>query len=405
MRVCLFGSYRKSSNGIPSNGTGDLIKEICEQQGFETTQCHEASPFRGSAAKAYARLFLKHRKMDYDVMIIPTGNMTTLPLAKMIHRRPMVYFPTLSFYDTLVNARKKIRPDSLLAKIVRFVDKAACSWADLVVLESTFQIEYFVREFGLPRGKFRQLWLAAYEPFFTPLPFKEGTGEFVVLYFGTFIPATGVETIVRAANLLRDREDVRFVLCGNGQMYPEVTRYAEEHRIPNIRFAGKVKFPSLIRHIKGSDVCLGLFSTSDKSMGAMPNKISQALASAKPLITMDTPTTREAGLEDGENCLLTRSDSPEELAECILRLRDDDALRRRVAMHGNRTYRERLSTGVAGKMLGQHIREVCEKQKTGRFRRDRLDVRLWASVLCFLVILLLPKYRHVLRGVDHNGNP
>ncbi len=70
MRVCLFGSYVKSTRGIPSGSTGDLLKYILKSQGFETVECHEV-PLNSSIVKVYIRLFLRHRKIDYDVMIIP----------------------------------------------------------------------------------------------------------------------------------------------------------------------------------------------------------------------------------------------------------------------------------------------------------------------------------------------
>ncbi len=118
---------------------------------------------------------------------------------------------------------------------------------------------------------------------------------------------------------------------------------------------------SLVQQINDSDVCMGLFGTSDKCKGSMSNKINQILASAKPLVTISTPTTREASLADGENCMLVHSDSPGELARCILQLRDDDGLRRRVAMQGRRHYAERLSIDQSGRQLNRYIRDVCGK--------------------------------------------
>ena len=357
--MCLFGSYVRSANGIPSNNSGELLKAICESQGHETAECHEHCDSYGQVIGVYIRLFLKHRRIDYDVMIIPWKGIVTLPLAKLIHKKPIVYFPTLLIYETLVTYRKKIHKNSLRAKFVRFAEKTACRWADLVVMESTFQIEFFVREYGLPREKFRRLWPAAYEPLFAPLPFKERTDEFVVLYFGTFIPMSGVEAIAKAAKQLSDEKDITFVFCGSGQGEDEIRQYAKQNRLSNMRFLGLLTSSPLLECIQGSDVCLGLFQINDKMKGSMPNKINQALSSAKPLITLSTPTTREAGLVDKENCMLVQSDSPEELARCILQLRDDDVLRRRVAMQGRLHYLKRLSIDRSGRQLDRYMRSLC----------------------------------------------
>ncbi len=361
MRVCLFGSYARSTNGIPSNSSGELLKVICESQGFETVECHEDCHSYGSAIKAYIRLFLKHRRISYDVMIIPWRGIITLPLARLVHRGPIIYFTPIPIYASLTDAYN-LPKNSLRAKFAHFAERTACRWADLAITESTFQIDYFVREYGLPRERFRRLWPAAYEPLFAPLPFKERTDEFVVLYFGTFIPTYGTKVITEAADRLRGEKDITFVFCGSGQDEPVVRRYAEEAGLSNIRFRGMLPALSLAQQIKDSDACLGVFGTSDKCKGSMLNKINQTLSSAKPLITISTPATREAGLADKKNCMLVQSDSPEELARCILQLRDDDVLRRRVAMQGRRHYIERLSIDQAGRQLGRCIRDVCGKE-------------------------------------------
>ena len=260
------------------------------------------------------------------------------------------------------SVRKEIPKNSLKARILRFAEKTAYRCSDLVITESTFQIDYFVREFGLPREKFRRFWPAAYEPLFKPIPFKERTDEFVVLYFGGFIPTYGTKVIVEAAGRLRGEKDITFVFCGGGQDEPKVRRYAEEAGLSNVRFRGMLPTLSLVQQIKDSDVCLGLFGTSDKCKGSMANKINQTLSSAKPLVTIDTPTTREAGLVDKKNCMLVQSDSPEELARCILQLRDDDDLRRRVAIQGRRHYLEKLSVDQSGRQLSRYIRDVCSRK-------------------------------------------
>jgi len=41
------------------------------------------------------------------------------------------------------------------------------------------------------------------ETIYQPIPYKEPTQEFKVLYFGTFIPLHGTNTIVEAAKILR----------------------------------------------------------------------------------------------------------------------------------------------------------------------------------------------------------
>jgi len=156
MKVCFFGSYEKDSFGIPSGNGGELLKKILESQNVEVIECHEKIQNFESFIVTYFKIFFKHRKLKYDIMMIPWRGILTLPLAKLIHKKPIIYFPAFSIYDTLVNDRKKIKKDSFKAKFVHFVDKIACKWSDMIILESIEEIKYFVewmRDYVMDKNK------------------------------------------------------------------------------------------------------------------------------------------------------------------------------------------------------------------------------------------------------------
>jgi len=303
-KVCLFGSYVKNTNGIPSGNGGDLIEKLLKKQNIDVIICHYDVNSILTFLKGYVKLFFKHRKIKYDIIIIPWKGILTLPLLKLIHRKPIVYFPAFSIYDTLVNDRKKIKEKSIQAKVIHYVDKMACKWSDLIILESTAEINYFVDEFNLPRGKFHQLPLSADESIFSPIPIKQPGNNFIVLFFGTFIPLHGVTTIVESAKNLQEFNKIQFVICGEGQTKLEVEKFVVKNNLKNIKFLGLVSKEELLKNIKISDVCLGIFGDTTKSEKVLTNKIFQILASQKPLITRESPATNEANLIHEKNCLL-----------------------------------------------------------------------------------------------------
>ncbi|GAG66233.1 unnamed protein product, partial [marine sediment metagenome] len=61
----------------------------------------------------------------------------------------------------------------------------------------------------LNEKKFKRIWVGADESIFYPIKQKE-TGDFVVLFFGTFIPLQGVETIIKSAKKLENQKDIRY---------------------------------------------------------------------------------------------------------------------------------------------------------------------------------------------------
>jgi glycosyltransferase involved in cell wall biosynthesis len=88
----------------------------------------------------------------------------------------------------------------------------------------------------------------------------------------------------------------------------------------------------------------------------IPNKAFQALASAAPLVTADTPAAREL-LVDGESALLVPAGDPQALATAVRTLAADQELSRRIAARGRATYERRASETV----LGARWRGIIER--------------------------------------------
>lgn len=358
MKVCFFGTYVKDSYGIPSGNGGTLLKMILEKQKVAVIECHDPSKNLLGLVGAYASLLSKHRRLDYDIMLIPWRGVLTIPLAKLIHKKPIVYFPAFSIYDTLVNDRKKFKKNSIKAKFAHFVDSLSCKWSDRIALESTAEIDYFVKEFGLPKEKFFQIPLAADESIFYPQSKDKSNDKFTILFFGSFIPLHGIKTIVKAATILQNNNDISFTICGNGQTKPEIEELIKKNNLKNMNLVGLISKEELLENIKNSDVCLGIFGDTLKAQKVVTNKAFQILASKKPLITMESPAATESGLENNENCILVPAADPQRLAEAILSIKDNPQKRDQIASNGYKLYNEKLSMDFVGKKLVKVLEEI-----------------------------------------------
>jgi len=359
MKVCFFGSYQKTTNNIASGNGGVLLKKILETQDVEIIECQEDVNTIPSFFKAYTKLFFKHRKLKYDAMIIPWRGIITLPLAKLIHRGPIIYFPAFSIYDTLVNDRKRVKKNSLRARIIHLIDKIGCQYADRIILESTEEIKYFVKEFGISKNKFNQYWLSSDESIFFPSVSEVDKHFFRILIFGTFIPLHGIDTIVQAANILKDQKDILFTICGDGQTKPEIEKLVSDGNRRNVKLLGLVSIDKLLDLLNNSDVCLGIFGNSMKAKKVLTNKVYQILASKKPLITMESPTAIEAKLKSGINCILVPPSNPEKLADAILFMKNNRNKCQQIADAGFNTYLEEMSMKIVGMRLVGIIKNVC----------------------------------------------
>ena len=350
MKVCIFiGSYDFRED--------KLFQKVLETQNIEVIGCREEIHSISSGIKAYFKMFFRHRKLDYDVMIIPWRGILTFPLAKLVCNKPIIFWSNLSIYHTLIEDRKIASPKSLKAKIIHFVEKYVINHSDMIITESRAQGDFFINEYNLDEKKLRNSVNSADETKFLPMPLKEQTKEFVVTFFGSFLPAHGTETIIEAAKILSKEKDIVFNFCGEGLLKKTTEGLTKKYQLKNVKFLGHLEVDVLLQYIKDSDVCLGLFGKSVKAENVIPNKILQILATQKPLITMDSKAIKEI-VVNGKNCILVPPGNPQKLAEAILILKNDPLMREEIALKGHRLYLEKLSMNETGKRLVGFFKEV-----------------------------------------------
>ena len=146
----------------------------------------------------------------------------------------------------------------------------------------------------------------------------------VVLFSGSHRPWHGVENLVAAARLVRNREDIVFVLAG-GDHVAEATVFRG-------RFLGRVPYAEMPEVSASADLSVAPYDRSQlKSLELgffwSPLKIFEALASGIPMITLDIKPLHDIVRADQEGMFFKEND-PADLARAIVALADDPNRRR-----------------------------------------------------------------------------
>ena len=221
------------------------------------------------------------------------GVCDVLALAPLARARkvPIVWDMFMSLYDTVVNDRQLLAPSHPLAKLLARLERRALRNADLVFLDTAEHARHVERLHALPEGKCGSVWVGAelshFPPSRSPSPTRT-KHALRVLFYGQFIPLHGIATIIRAARLLQE-ESVEWTLIGLGQEAPGIGAMLDEDPLPKLKWIEWVEYGELQRFIEDSDVCLGIFGSSDKAQSVIPNKVFQIVAAGRPLITRDSP--------------------------------------------------------------------------------------------------------------------
>lgn len=397
MRVCYFGTYdlHYSRNRI-------LIEGL-KRNGVEVVECHvplwQGTSDKVSAARrgwrrpglvlravrAYSALLQQVRTVhDIDVLVLGYMGQLDAFLARIVanQRKIPLVLDVFMSVGLIVRERRLARPGDALDRLVGWLERSACRLADMAWLDTSFYVDYFRQRYQLPATIFRLIPTGADDRYFYPVAdvdsepgpalssVKAQGGPFIVSYVGKYVPLHGISTIIRAAALLRS-EGVHFEMIGDGEARPAAVALAQQLGADNVTFVGWVEKTHLARRLAPSDVCLGVFGRQRQGMVTVPNKVYEGLAMRKPVITGRTPAA-EAVFESGRHLLLVPLEDPAALADAIRQVRDDAALRDRLAQAGYRLYQERYTPTALGSLAKCHLLELLE---VGTLRETGAGVR------------------------------
>ena len=333
-----------------------------------------AGQLASELARAHLRLAAGHRRgVTFDVVLVGYPGHLSVPFAWAVarfRRAPLVFDPLVSLYDTFVGDRGLVGGQGVAARTavaaVRAADRLAFRLPDLVLADTEAHAAYYREALGVRGDATAVVPVGA-------LPVAAATGSarnlapdepMVVFQYGKWSPLHGAETVLAAAELLRERAvPVRFVMAGEGQLSGELRRRVADRGLTNVEWLGMLSHAELRRRTLAADVCLGVFGTSAKAARVVPNKVYDALACGRPIVTADTPAAREV-LRDGEEALLVPAGSAEALAAAIERLRDGGE-RLRLGTNALALYRERFTPLVLGAALLGRLEDLCARRRRG----------------------------------------
>ena len=109
--------------------------------------------------------------------------------------------------------------------------------------------------------------------------------KFVVGYVGTIGIANALEYLIEAANLLKNNNDIHFVLVGKGGELERLKKYCEEYELLNVTFIDPIPQVQIQSMLKMFDICyLGWYKKEIYKYGVSANKIFDYMYSGKPIL-------------------------------------------------------------------------------------------------------------------------
>ena len=305
------------------------------------------------------RLLRTLHPSDADVVLVGFPGHADVPVARLgsARQRTPVLFDAFVSLSESAEDRGHVRPDGLAAKRYWLEDRVACRFATRTILDTDTHASYFADSIGVPSSRLRRVWVGADDDVIKPGSTPDDS-VFRVFVYASFIPLHGLEHVVRAAHLLEQHDDgIRIEIVGAGDTEARIRQLASELDVRSVQFLGRRPYEELPTLMAASHACLGIFGTSGKAQRVIPNKVFDALAAARAVITGDTPAAREV-LTHADTAWLCPPGDPRALADSILALRAAPDARARIARRGHELFQQKFCIDAIAADLAPIVLEV-----------------------------------------------
>jgi len=321
-------------------------------------------------AFAYPRLTWRLARVSKpDLLLIGYPGVLDAFIATFVGRIrgiPVAWDVFISLYDTIVEDRKMVRPNSVTARLLHSLEQRALRRVDLAFMDTQAHARRIERLFDLPPRSCGAVWVGNETEHFaarvTQSP-RAGDSPMKVLFYGQFIPLHGISTIIGAARILKDAP-IEWTLIGRGQEAAKIRAMLESDPLPKVRWVEWVDYDKLRDWIAEADLCLGIFGASEKAASVIPNKVFQIVAAGRPLVTRDSPAIRELLLPNAGCAYLVPSADPGALADAVQEHFDAGNWKHGVSCH------HELLEAIGEKAIGSQFFDLIQHSLLGRGTRQ-----------------------------------
>ncbi|MCK4886933.1 MAG: glycosyltransferase family 4 protein [Planctomycetes bacterium] len=175
---------------------------------------------------------------------------------------------------------------------------------------------------------------------------KRGTSELKILSVGRLVRKKGFDYFIRAmAIVVKNRPEVKAEIIGSGYEERKLKELVVRLGVAkHVCFGGAKSHRETLKAIGRADILVAASVVADDGdRDGIPNVVLEAFASGCAVLASNLETIREV-VKDGKTGLIVAPEQVQELADAILRLVDDQELRKYLADNAYRFVRENFDS-------------------------------------------------------------
>jgi glycosyltransferase involved in cell wall biosynthesis len=269
-------------------------------------------------------------KEEFDVVLVNQLSPVMMGIPAMIykwrHHKKIVLYCLDLWPDSL--AAGGVKEGSLIYKLFLKVSRWIYKSADKILVTSSMFKDYFESILTLNAANIQHLPQYA-EDLFTqsgdgPVVDTAASSESKIYNFvfaGNIGDMQGVETIIKAANELRDYSNITFHIVGDGSKSEECRKLVHDLGLANVEFYGRRPVEEMPQFYKMADAMLVTLKDNKTLAYTLPGKVQSYMAAGKPIVGAINGETRRV-IETAECGLCCEAEDHKGLAEVILKFCD-----------------------------------------------------------------------------------
>jgi len=261
-------------------------------------------------------LFLRR---DFDVVFAYQLSPVLMCLPAMVYKRrfkkKMVLY-CLDLWPASLTAGG-IKESSIVFKVFLSISKWIYNSADTLLVSSGMFKEYFLDILGIKSANIIHLPQYAEEVFKSSQVVKKAKEGFTFMFAGNVGDMQSVETIIKAANELRENKNISFQIIGDGSRLAQCKKLASELDVKNILFLGRRPVEEMPMYYEKADAMLVTLKNDKYLSYTLPGKVQSYLAAGKPIVGAINGETARV-IEEAGCGYCCKAEDYKELAAIIL---------------------------------------------------------------------------------------
>lgn len=287
---------------------------------------------------------VKLHKLDKDFDIVFVNQLSPAMMAWPAIRYKKKYKKKLVLYclDLWPESLEVggIKKGSFIYRIFHRISEKIYKQADKILATSRSFDEYFEQEFGIDKKEIGYLPQYAEEIFTNEqirIEKKKDTYDF--MFAGNIGIAQSVETIIEAANYLKEHKNVHWHIVGDGIDLENCKKKAKEYGLESVTFHGRKPVSEMPKYYAMADAMLVTMIDNPIISKTLPGKVQTYMAAGKPIIGAINGEGRRI-IEKGKCGICGKSGDSKELARNIIRFINEKNNIRTYELNSRKYYNE-----------------------------------------------------------------